>query len=268
MAYPQQTQAADDWTQLPSNRGDDVPFGEEEDLYFAETVAPADADQTVQGQQGFSEIPPGTHELVITGRLGGFKEMMFNTTVKDPRTGVERAIGYVTNKVTLKIGLASNPKASMLFDIIMPPSSGNPDHTLAYWHGVPKGKKAQGWHAHTFRLLVDKAIAPWPQGQPMPAAARSFRNWVGRRFIGTVDPPEPYQDGKTGETKMGSPNLNARSFRPAPNQTPLNGLARTAPAQGAPAARPAPQQRPAAQPAAAQPASASAPAANPGGWDM
>jgi hypothetical protein len=276
-------QQADDWN---TGIGEDipVPFGEDEDLQIADTVAPIDADQTIQAQRPFGDIPHGTHELVITGRLNNGTDTYVNCTVKDPRSGAERTIGYTTRKVTIKIAMASDPKATTLFDLYFPPTSGDPDHALGYWHGIPKGKKSPGWHAHTFRLLVDKAIAPWPQGQPMPPMARSFSNWVGRHFIGTIDPAEPYTD-KNGQAKPGSPSLNQRSFRPAPGQTPLNGLGRpAAPANataataataativGTASARPsAPQQRQTAQaPVAAHaPVAANPTAGNSGGWDM
>jgi hypothetical protein len=228
-----------DWTN--PNQGDwtsdddfPVPFGEDDSSFAVpDTVAPSDADAVIQKQLPFSEIEPGTHELVITGILNTPKPEYVNCYVKGPKGEVK--VGYETLKVTLKINKADNPKASTLFDVYLPPA--DPEKAIAYWHGVPEGKKAGGWHAHTFRLLMSSAIAPWPQGQPMPPMVKDPRNWFGRRFIGTVDPPDSYTDKNTGEQKMGKAYLNQRSFRPAPGQAPLVGPG--GPATGQSGGRPA-----------------------------
>lgn len=242
--------------------GSDIPF-EDETLGEAipDVAAPADADKTYQDQAGFSDIPPGKHELVILGFHGGPESIYVKCTVKDPRTGAATTTGYPTTKRTLKIGLASNPKASMLFDVTLPPP--DPSHAVAYWHGIPEGKKAQGWHAQTFRGLIGAAVAPWPQGQPMPPMARFPANWVNRRFVGTIDPGEPYTDSKTGVEKMGKARLNQRSFQPAPNQAPLTGQGATIAvgSQGQGQAQRPTQQPP--QPRRSAPAKAPAPAAAP-----
>jgi hypothetical protein len=269
-----------DWT-----AGEDipVPFGEDELAFdVPDVVAPADADATIQAQRPFGEIPPGTHELVITGIHGTPTEVYVNSTVKDARG--ERKVGYPTKKVTLRLAMASDSKSTGFLDIYLPPA--DPAQAIGYWHGVPEGKKAAGWHAHTFRLLMSSAVAPWPQGQPMPPMARNPKNWIGRRFVGTVDPGDEYVNN-AGQTKQGKPMLNQRSFRPAPGQTPLAGLGgqgtgtggggNGGPATGAAAAASQQRQQPRAQQPAQAQASQQRPAAlaalapgasDPGGWDM
>ncbi len=227
-SYPlgQEPEWAGDGSEAPF----DVP-GEASDAELdtpaPEAVAPADADEVVQGQAGFSDIPPGEHELIITGYYGTPDPKYVKAYIKQPN-GQTELVGYGTKKRTLKLAMASNPKASMLFDIYEPPA--DPQGQLAYWHGVPEGKKAQGWHAHTYRLIVDRAIAPWPIGKPCPAPARFPRNWIGRRFVATVEKGDPYTDPKTGREKEGRNRLNQRSFKPAEGQAPMA----TAPGTGTP----------------------------------
>lgn len=263
-----------DWTTEPGDIPFDVPG--EQFYEIPDTIAPDDADATAQAQSGFSEIPPGTHELFITGFYKDPVTKYTKFEVKDPQTGSKRTIGYPVTKRTLKIAMVANPKASMFHDVWLPPA--DPEHALAYWHGIPEGKKAQGFHAHSFRGLISAAIAPWLQGQPIPRMAKFEKNWVGRRFIATVDPPEPWVND-SGVQQPGSIKINVRSFRPAPGQPPLTG--QSVPGTSGPgtgqgagtATRPPNGQggRPAthtSQPSAASTTPTGSAASPPGGWDL
>lgn len=195
--------------------GSEPPFDDSDlDVAAPEAIAPPDADEIVQKNAGFSQLPIGEWEIVITGYQGSGEDKYIKCNVDG------KQIGYTTKKRTLRIALADNPNASGFFDIYEPPV--DRDGQVGYWHGVPEGAKAKGWHANIYRLLVDRlfrAEGGWPVGKPCPAPARFPRNWIGRHVIATVEKGDDWTDDK-GKPREGKNKIRPFSFQPvAGNQS-------------------------------------------------
>jgi hypothetical protein len=219
---------AEQWPdeELTPSTDADVPFGGGPDFEVDEAIAPEGADAAAADQGKFMKPPPGPNVFVVDRILEVVDDGGPVKTI-DPRTGRDVIDHMETPKVSLRMALKSNRKASLILTLFLPPR--DPAKMVFYWFGVGKKgknkdgdwKKQPGYNAHVFRMFVDRLFydaGGWPEKKPQPVMSRKSENWLGREIIATVDPPRPWT-GDDGKEREGDFQFDLHSFQPA---TPEN----------------------------------------------
>jgi hypothetical protein len=190
--------------------------------------------EEIEKENGFQDIPPGEHELVIVG----FRDKP--KTVNKQAYVNGRRVSYTVYAVNVKLALPDNPRATVSDYFELPPVTA--DGAAGYFEGSKDPNKgSKGFMAGKLYHFLERIGFVIVKGRRLPDECLRLGNWKGRRVVATVEAGKPYQqyDQTTGlyTEKAGFPGIKLYSYRPA----------------GSPVAGPAPSSAPSASPAASGP---------------
>jgi hypothetical protein len=174
-------------------------------------VPPTKTADEIAKENGFRDIPPGKHVLVVAA-----------VTIKAPELFRVMLGGKLTSflsaTATVRLSLPSDPRASIMDNFILPPD--NPAEARAYSDGHkpagngPNAKDGQaGLPCNKFYHFADRlGIVDAATGN-LTAAGSVPTKWKGRAIVATVKAGSgTYTDKKTGEVKAGMPNIQMFSY--------------------------------------------------------
>jgi hypothetical protein len=191
---------------------DDVPFnvpGEDVDNFMLPDVAaPQQTAEEIEKSNGFRDIPPGDHILVVQGFRGGPEPVQHTVQVNG------QIASYNTYSIKVKFSLPTDPRATVEDYFVLPPA--DQGELTAYYRGVPTDKTNQtpGMAANKFYHFIGKLGFPYPPGGKLPEAARKLGNWKGRAIAATIVDGGNYTD-KDGNHKKAFNKIKFWSYRQA-----------------------------------------------------
>lgn len=160
----------------------DVPFDESPDDFLIGNVASAaDKDvDAVEKDNRFLQVPPGEQVLQLVGFMALPAPRYFKCFVNGQMTG------FSSHAVAPKFALASNPKATISDNFVLPPADAA--GLQAYFHGIPESstepgvpsKMQAGIMGNRFSHFINRLGFVWGPGQNFPVEAQRLGNWKGR----------------------------------------------------------------------------------------
>jgi hypothetical protein len=187
------------------------PEDDVENFEIADVSAPTATADDIEKNNGFREVPPGDHILVVKGFRGPVESDSYRVKVG------EQLRSYTSHSVRVTFCLPGDPRATVEDYFILPPA--NPSELEAYYRGVPTDKPDQtpGNAANKFYHFISRLGFPYPPGGKLPDGARRLGNWKGRAIGASVVDGGTYTD-KSGATKKGWNKVKYFSYRPADHQ--------------------------------------------------
>lgn len=162
----------------------------------------------IEKENGFQDIPPGEHELEITGLVGKPESVRKTMYVGS------RRVDFTSIAVSLKLSLPGNPRANVTDYFLFPPATSA--EAAGYYEGTKNpGKGAAGFWAGKLYHFLERAGFTIVKGKRLPDECLRFGNYWGRRVVATIEAGKPYMDQVTGEEKPGRPGIKLYSYRPA-----------------------------------------------------
>lgn len=200
---------SDDYTDFPatgSNNADDYVIGS--------VVAPGfDADQ-VERENGFRDIPPGEHLLIVQDVV--LYEAAFTYVTLDGRPS-----GYTSRSALVRLAMPNDKRATISDFFTLPP--GNPSELNAYFHGVPKPKEGEapkpdakgGFAANKFFYFMDRLGFVDPATKALTPAGGRISSWKGQAIYATITAGKGTYTNKKGDTVARGSQIKMFSYRRA-----------------------------------------------------
>lgn len=186
---------------------DDIPPESAEDFTIADVTASAKSADQLEAENGFQEVPPGDHLLIVKGFVGPPQPDCQKVFVNG------RLVSYNTHVIKVIFMLPDQPRATVRDSFRLPPAS--PGDLHAYYEGKSKPEdKSPRFDAAKFLHFISRLGWPYPPGGKLPEEARALRNWKGRAIHATVVPGRPWV-GNDGKERQGFNSIKLFSYRPS-----------------------------------------------------
>lgn len=203
-----------DYDYTASNNGVDA-----DEYAIGAFTPPAKSADEIAKENGFRDIPPGEHILVVSSVVIN-PAQCFNVVMPN-----NQVANYLANTATVRLSMPNDPRASITDGFTLPPD--NPDHHEAYNQGGtpakpgidPKTSKPYkvgqaGMAANKFVHFMDRLGFVDAEGN-LTAAGKKPSNWKGRAIKAKVKAGFGTYKDKEGVEKPSRANIQMFSYERA-----------------------------------------------------